>query len=44
MKKLLLCAVLLGATACSGSGAADLVLLNGRVYTLDDEQPWAEAV
>ncbi len=44
MKKLFLGAVLVAATACSGTGAADLVLLNGRVYTLDDANPWAEAV
>jgi len=44
MKKFLMLAVLLGASACSGTGAADLVLLNGRFYTLDDENPWAEAV
>ena len=44
MKKLFLIAVLLGGTACSGAGVADLVLLNGRVYTLDEETPWAEAV
>ena len=26
------------------ASAADVVLLNGRIYTLDDERPWAEAV
>lgn len=26
------------------SGAADLVLVNGRIYTVDDANPWAEAV
>ena len=27
-----------------GSAAADLVLVNGRVYTLDANRPWAEAI
>ncbi|MFC1639608.1 amidohydrolase [Gemmatimonadota bacterium] len=44
MKKFLSIALLFGATACSGPGAADLVLVNGRVFTLDEQQPWAEAV
>ena len=44
MKKTLAAFLLLGAVACSGPGAADLVLVNGRVYTLDEQQPWAEAV
>ncbi len=44
MKQFFLMAVFLGATACSGPGAADLVLVNGRVYTLDQQQPWAEAI
>ncbi len=26
------------------TGAADLVLTNGRIYTVDDSKPWAEAV
>jgi predicted amidohydrolase YtcJ len=26
------------------TGAADLVLTNGRIYTVDDANPWAEAV
>lgn len=30
--------------ACSGPRPADLVLVNGRVYTVDAAQPWAEAV
>jgi len=36
--------VLAAALACGAPEAADLVLVNGRVYTLDEEQPWAEAV
>lgn len=34
------------ALACvpSGDGDADLILTNGRVYTLDAARPWAEAV
>ena len=32
-------------TACGPAGdTADLVLVNGTVYTLDDSQPWAEAI
>jgi len=31
--------------ACGGaSDAADLLLVNGRIYTLDADQPWVEAV
>jgi predicted amidohydrolase YtcJ len=30
--------------ACSAPDTADLILVNGQVYTLDDAQPWAEAV
>ncbi|MGD8727945.1 MAG: amidohydrolase [Gemmatimonadales bacterium] len=29
---------------CAAPQGADLVLTNGRVYTLDEAQPWAEAV
>ncbi len=31
-------------TACVGSDAADIILVNGNVYTLDDERPRAEAL
>jgi len=44
MKKALSLVLLLGAASCSGPSAADLVLLNGRVYTLDEQQPWVEAI
>lgn len=27
-----------------GTGSADLVLVNGRIYTVDNDVPWAEAV
>ena len=27
-----------------GSHAADLILTNGKIYTLNDEQPWAESI
>jgi len=33
-----------GLIACAGQPSADLVLLDGRVYTVDEAQPWAEAV
>ncbi|UCD23593.1 MAG: amidohydrolase [Gemmatimonadota bacterium] len=45
MKRLLILApVLAAAIACGASEAADLVLVNGHFYTLDEQQPWAEAV
>lgn len=37
--------VLLGASSCGpATGDADLVLRGGTVYTVDDANPWAEAV
>jgi predicted amidohydrolase YtcJ len=42
--------VALGVAVCAaglmaqGQGGADLVLLNGRIYTVDPATPWAEAV
>lgn len=33
-----------GGTATTGSQLADLVITNARVYTVDDANPWAEAV
>ena len=42
--------VALGVAVCAaglvaqGQGGADLLLLNGRVYTVDPAKPWAEAV
>jgi predicted amidohydrolase YtcJ len=45
MKQLLaVAAIAASLTACSGPPPADLVLVNGRVYTVDAAQPWAEAV
>jgi predicted amidohydrolase YtcJ len=50
MKRSLLLAVLgfgILCAACSSSsvqGVADLILLNGTVYTVDPALPWAEAV
>ena len=45
MKRLLVLApVLAAALGCGAPEAADLVLVNGRFYTLDEQQPWAEAV
>lgn len=32
------------ATALARSGAADVVFVNGRVYTIDPKRPWAQAV
>ncbi|HEY5647226.1 MAG TPA: amidohydrolase [Pseudomonadales bacterium] len=34
----------LASSAATGQPNADLVLTNGRVYTVDAERPWAEAV
>jgi predicted amidohydrolase YtcJ len=48
MKKLALTLCLglgLGLAACEPRATpADLVLRNGRIYTLDDERTWAEAL
>ena len=33
-----------GVHACSSGPSADLILRGGRIYTVDREQPWAEAV
>ncbi len=43
-RQFVLVLVLNAAAACGTSEAADLVLVNGRVYTVDERQPWAEAV
>ena len=34
----------IGPLACAGEPAADLLLTNGTIYTLDADRPWAEAV
>jgi predicted amidohydrolase YtcJ len=47
VRNALLILALLGAVACSndpGTVAGDLALMNARVYTVDESQPWAEAV
>lgn len=47
MRYAFLITALLGVTACSPqpeTPAADLVFLNARVYTVDETNPWAEAV
>jgi len=36
--------LVLSAPAAWAQPAADLILVNGRVYTVDENQPWAEAV
>ena len=43
-RQLVLLVALAAAVACGSSETADLVLVNGRIYTLDERQPWAEAV
>jgi len=45
MKKTLALTVCLGLAACEPkSPPADLVLRNGKIYTLDDARTWAEAL
>ncbi|HUF24738.1 MAG TPA: amidohydrolase [Vicinamibacterales bacterium] len=44
MRTLFLAAAVVLAAAPAGAQSADLLLLNGRVYTLDPARPWAEAV
>ena len=50
MRRLVLCFLVLSAPvmafACQGrsGGPADLILLNGEVYTMEEDHPWATAV
>ena len=47
MKKFIISSLLAVAAVASLAHAedtADLILVNGRVYTLDESQPWAEAI
>ena len=46
MKKIILPALLLQMiiTSCSNIEKADLILLNGEVYTMEKDQPWVSAV
>ncbi len=37
-------AILVCAPAAGAQEVADLAIVNGRVYTLDEDQPWAEAL
>lgn len=41
---LVLALLVASVTPGQAQGPADLVLLNGRVYTLDESRPWAEAI
>jgi predicted amidohydrolase YtcJ len=42
---LALSAVLLSSSCTSGSGgSADLILMNGAVYTMEEDHPWASAI
>ena len=44
MKRILTVLALAAAPAVLAGAGADLILINGRVYTLDPAKPWAEAV
>ncbi|MFQ5704564.1 MAG: amidohydrolase [Gemmatimonadales bacterium] len=44
MNRSLVIALVVVAAACGPAEYADLVLTNGRIYTLDDSNPWAEAI
>jgi len=47
MKALLLSLIVVagvGVAAWQGSAGVDLVVVNGRIYTVDAAQPWVEAV
>ena len=33
-----------GCTAEKNNGVADLTLINGKIWTVDPDKPWAEAV
>ncbi len=45
-KRLVCVGVVLAGTACGGGSGSgpDLILVNARVYTVDEARPWAEAV
>ena len=40
----LLLATVLASFGCAGEPAADTVFINGRIYTVNEAQPWVEAV
>jgi predicted amidohydrolase YtcJ len=44
MKRALGVFVLLTSSSVAGAQTADLALVNGRVYTVDAQRPWAEAI
>ncbi len=44
MKRALVVFVLLMSSSVAGAQTADLALVNGRVYTVDAQRPWAEAI
>jgi predicted amidohydrolase YtcJ len=44
MKKPLAAAVLSALIACGGTSAPDTILVNGKVFTSNSEQPWAQAI
>jgi predicted amidohydrolase YtcJ len=44
LRAALLAAALAASGGCARSAPADLVIRNARVYTVEPEQPWAEAV
>ena len=44
MRRVLMVPLVLLVSACATGDAADLILINGNVYTLDDAQPRAEAI
>ena len=37
-------AALFALTACSQENAADVVYTNGKIYTVNEAQPWVEVV
>ncbi len=39
-----LCALVFGCSQNKSTEKADLILTHGRIYTVDDQRPWAEAV
>ncbi len=44
MKWLIITVLLFTLTSCSMNQPADLILINGNIYTMDDQQPRAEAI
>jgi hypothetical protein len=44
VRQALLLTTVLAVVGCAGDPAADTVFTNGRIYTVNEAQPWAEAV